>query len=230
MQGHGVRRCRRHTICRWIRRCVSAVPGASMSAHNGQEWEIDDDPQAWIIGILPLIAFKNLIWEDSSSAVDEIQTTNSNLSGFVETDQWAAIHRFVFLVPFLEKKDPRHKSRAYRTLTNCDPGFKKIEMAGFVFKDMDGIKALDEWNNLDHLHSWIRANAVPRLSPVPTAIAEEAADVFLNTNYLDCWLSLISRHESLSLIWAVRYRESSLPPRHAADKQLLRHGERVCLD
>ncbi|KAF0635010.1 hypothetical protein FPSE5266_11021 [Fusarium pseudograminearum] len=206
MKAHPITICRRHTLCRWIRHHVIATPRFSTSARPRVEWERAYDPQAWILGVLPLIAFTNLIWDDASSAVEEIEKSDSPLSGFVETGQWAAIHRFAFLVNFLEKKDPQHESQAYKALAKCDPGFKKIEMAGYVFDDMDGITALVEWNDLDYLHSWIQANAVPRLSLVPTAIAEEAADVFLNTNYLDCWLSLQSQRESLGIIWAVRSR------------------------
>ncbi|KAL6915122.1 hypothetical protein FSST1_012882 [Fusarium sambucinum] len=203
MPGHSVRMCHKHSICRWIRHHVPRPP---MSAQHRYEWGTHNDPQDWIIGVLPLISFMNLIWEESFEVIDEITTGDTELSEFVEIDQWAAIHRFAYLVKFIHRRDPMHESQAYKALAECDPGFKKLEMASLIFKDMDGIKALREWNDLDYLHIWIQANVVPRLSLVPTVIAEEAADVFLNTNYLDCWESLVSERESLSLIKAIRYR------------------------
>ncbi|PTD06239.1 hypothetical protein FCULG_00011720 [Fusarium culmorum] len=130
MKAHPIRICRRHTICRWIRHHVIATPRISTIARPRVEWERAYDPQAWILGVLPLIAFTNIIWDDASNAVEEIEKSDSPLSGFVETDQWAAIHWFAFLVNFLEKKDPQHESQAYKALAECDPGFKKIEMAG----------------------------------------------------------------------------------------------------
>ncbi|KAK6703576.1 hypothetical protein SNK04_013503 [Fusarium graminearum] len=132
MKAHPIKICRRHTICRWIRHHVIATPRISTSARPRVEWERAYDPQAWILGVLPLIAFTNLIWDDASSAVEQIEKSDSPLSGFVETEQWAAIHRFAFLVNFLEKKDPQHESQAYKALAECDPGFKKIEMAGYI--------------------------------------------------------------------------------------------------
>ncbi|KAL3595611.1 hypothetical protein FPOAC2_09958 [Fusarium poae] len=203
MQRHSIRMCRKHIVCRWIRH---HVPMAPITAQHRHERGYFNNSQDWIIGVLPLVAFLNLVWEESIPAIDEISIGDTELSEFVEIDQWAAIHRFTFLVDFIQKRDPLHESQAYKALAECDPGFRKLEMVSHVFKDMDGIKALSEWNDLDYLYSWIQANVVPRLSLVPTVIAEEAADVFLNTNYLDCWQSLVTEHESLSLICAIRRR------------------------
>jgi hypothetical protein len=133
-----------------------------MSSRRKAEQKRVNDPQVWVVGVLPLIAFANIIWDDGCKAVEKIKAEDSNLSGFVETDQWVALHRLEFLVKFLRKKDPRHESRAYKALVESDPGFKKVKMAGYVFKDLDGIKALKEWDDLDHLYSWIEANAIPR--------------------------------------------------------------------
>ncbi|CAG2000536.1 unnamed protein product [Fusarium graminearum] len=146
MKAHPITICRRHTICRWIRHHVIATPRISTSARPRVEWERAYDPQAWILGVLPLIAFTNLIWDDASSAVEQIEKSDSPLSGFVETEQWAAIHRFAFLVNFLEKKDPQHESQAYKALAECDPGFKKIEMAGLLV--ISSVTARVPWHHL----------------------------------------------------------------------------------
>ncbi|KAM0469410.1 hypothetical protein ACHAP7_009990 [Fusarium lateritium] len=207
MTSHSIRSFK-HAFCRWIRRRAHRKPSLRPSNNLREKTE---DPQAWIVGILPLIAFGNLVWHDGSEAVEKVKAANSELSSFVETDQWAAFNRFVLVIEFLNKKDPGHQSQAHKALAECDPEFKKIEMVGNVFIGLDDVKPLQEWDDLDHLHKWIQANAVPRLSLVPTEIAEEAADVFLNTNYIDCWAALRYRIKMLDNIRAVRYRESALP-------------------
>ncbi|KAM0249263.1 hypothetical protein ACHAP5_002915 [Fusarium lateritium] len=213
MTCHSIRSFK-HAFCRWIRRRAHSKPSLRPSNNLIEK---TNDPQAWIIGILPLIAFGNLVWHEGSEAVTKIKVTNSELSGFVETDQWAAFNRFVLLIEFVNKRDPEHQSQAYKALAECDPEFKKIEMTGYVFTGMDYVEPLKEWDDLDYLHKWIQANAVPRLSVVPTEIAEEAADVFLNTNYIDCWAALRYKIKMLDNIHAVRYRESPVPRRTASE-------------
>ncbi|RGP77702.1 hypothetical protein FLONG3_4161 [Fusarium longipes] len=215
MSGHDIQTCEKHSLCRWIRHCGSAFPGTSMSARRQAEYERAQDPQAWIVGVMPLIAFGNLIWDDGNRAIIKSKAEEPRLSSYVETNQRDVLHRMTALRKFLKRKDPQGRSRAHRRLLESDPGLKKLKMVGYVFKDPE-IKPLKEWNDLGHhLDYWVRANAIPRLNMVPTTIAVEAADVYLNTNYYDCWCLLNRNGKLLEDIEAVRYRDPPASTRNA---------------
>jgi hypothetical protein len=163
----------------------------------------------WVIGVLPLIAFKNLIFTKGSLAVEVLQDKKTELAKYIEPNQLDACFIMTQLMKHFKKHDPNGESKAYKLLEKHDPGFKMIETLSAICYKASWVKYCNttkpaEWNDPEYLYNWILANVDPRLAQVPDSIVEEANQVILFTDYWEYYIMFFWHDQSLRKIFNKR--------------------------
>jgi hypothetical protein len=159
----------------------------------------------WVTGVVPLIAFKDLVFTDGSLAVDVLKDENPEVAMYIRPNQLDACFIMTQLVKYLNKHDPEGQSKAYKLLESYDPGFKMIETLGAICHKASWVKYCNitnpaEWKDPEYLYNWILANAIPRLAQVPDFIAEDAHQVILFTDFWEYYIMFFWHGESLRKI------------------------------
>jgi hypothetical protein len=112
-----------------------------------------------------------------------------------------------YLVDFLKARDPFKQSTVYKTLEKVDKGFKKLNAYQHIITrkaaERNFIYPTPEWNNLDYLLGWVKANAIPRLDALPELVADEAVYIAQHKsryfNYYDTFFKQKASLEELRI-------------------------------
>ncbi|KAF4338892.1 hypothetical protein FBEOM_7198 [Fusarium beomiforme] len=161
----------------------------------------------WVIDVLPLVAFYSLAHGDGQEAVYPFLQRYNSYRKYLELYSQHACFLMAYLLDFLNVHDPWKKSTVFKMLEKVDRGFKKLNAFRIIINrkaaKQNNISPTRDWNNLDYLLGWVKANAVPRLDAIPELIAVEALDVHQNKSrqwaYYDMFFNKNVRFEELRL-------------------------------